>query len=253
MGSHLVAFIHEVFHQRELLENAEERDDTARSMICGHYSERQPGRPKVWTRRDKRLVEVSDDGSMRHPRTECFLRRFLPERREGPHVPLLRAAIDEARREGTVTVLVPALEALADAHDLFLHYVQEIVQDVEPAEMQFPWHRVVGPYRDAGERILRFLPPECVRSQDCFWLGDYSPFESPVLSGDLPSAAAKGGGRPADPAIAGRNREIIKMFNAGSSVDEVCRRFPKVSAANARRIKSDAGLGPRKRRTKRQS
>ncbi len=63
----------------------------------------------------------------------------------------------------------------------------------------------------------------------------------------------KGGGRPANPAIARRNREIRKMFQAGHSVDEVRQRFPKVSAVNARRIKSDAGLGARKRRTKRES
>jgi hypothetical protein len=184
MGKQLVAFVHAIFRQRELLEYAEERDGQALSIIQKHSPEREPGQRRGWTRQDKRLHESSDGGGTGHPRAERLLKRFLPEYKEGPHAPLLRAAIDEARREGTVAVLVPALEGLADAHEHFLYHVRETIQEVKPAEMQFPWYNVEEPYREAGERILRFLPPECVRSSDCYWDSRYSTFESPVVCGD---------------------------------------------------------------------
>ena len=48
-------------------------------------------------------------------------------------------------------------------------------------------------------------------------------------------------GRKPSPEIAKRNRKAVRMFTAGSSVEEVCERLG-ISAALARRIKSDAGL-----------
>lgn len=49
-----------------------------------------------------------------------------------------------------------------------------------------------------------------------------------------------GGGRKPDPKIGTRDQKIIKMFKEGKSHNEINERFPEVSVANSRRIKSDA-------------
>ena len=55
-------------------------------------------------------------------------------------------------------------------------------------------------------------------------------------------------GRKADPKIAERDQKILKAFEAGDSVDQVCKRFG-ISAGNARRIKSEGRKHTRRRKS----
>ena len=63
-----------------------------------------------------------------------------------------------------------------------------------------------------------------------------------------PTVSKPRSGRPPDPKVAARNKQVEHMFRGGASVDEVCREH-RIAAALARKIKSKAGL-TRKKRTK---
>jgi hypothetical protein len=185
IGEKLVAFVREILRLRELLEEAMERDDVSLSLMQQdeegrRHRPRGTGRRRIWTRRDKRL---KDEGWTGCPRTERILRHLRPERGEGPHVPLLRDALDEARQAGTFSQLAPILESLADAHDAFLNHAAEIASDEPYGTMQFPYSEVKEQHDKAVGRIMRFLPREAVQFDEKYpWDGRH---ESRVLYRDL--------------------------------------------------------------------
>ena len=178
MGEKLLAFVREVLHLREVVEQAIERDDIAAPLMQQEEEGRRhrpqgTGCRRIWTRRDKRL---SDDGWPGCPRTERILRRLRPERGEGSHLPLLRDTFDEARSEGTFSHLAPILEKLADAHDAFLNHAAEIASGQIGANMQFPYGQVAEQHDEAVSRIMRFLPSDAVRFDKKYpWDGRHEP------------------------------------------------------------------------------
>ena len=117
------------------------------------------------------------------PEQSRILTRLRPERGEGPQVPLLREALDEARRDGTFSHLAPILEGLARAHEDFFNHAAEVMADRSFAEMQFPYGRVRETFDEAVNRVMPFLPPDSVRFDKQYpWDGRH---ESRVLYRDL--------------------------------------------------------------------
>ncbi len=188
MGERLLAFVREVLRQRELLEDAMERDDVAMALVredeIGRRKRQQgTGRRRIWTRRDKRLLDACDENGPECPRTRRILGRLRPERGEGPHAPLLREALDEARCEGTFSHLAPILEVLAQAHADFFKHASEIADGQCGANIQFPYGDVKDAHDGAVNRVMPFLPPDAVRFDEQYsW---DSRHESPILCRDL--------------------------------------------------------------------
>jgi hypothetical protein len=188
-----VAFVREVLRERELLEDAMERDDVAMSLMredeIGRRNRRQgTGHRRIWTRRDKRLLDAGYENGPGCPRTEHILERLRPQRGEGPHVPLLRAALDEVQREGTFSHLAPIIEDLANAHVDFFNHVAEVAAGQVGGKMQFPYSRVKDAFDNAVDRLMPFLPPDAVQFDEEYpWDGRH---ESRVLHRDLHQPAA---------------------------------------------------------------
>jgi hypothetical protein len=188
MGEKLAAFVREVLRQRELLNDAMERDDVAVSLmredeIGRRKREGGRGHRRIWTRRDKRLLDAGYENGPGCPRTERILERLRPERGEGPYVPLLRAALDETRCEGTFSHLAPILEALADAHEGLFNHATEITYGQLGSNMRYPYSRVQEAFDEAVNRVMPYLPPESVRfDKEYPWDGRH---ESRVLYRDL--------------------------------------------------------------------
>ena len=121
---------------------------------------------------------------------ERILGRLRPERGEGPHVPLLRAALDESRREGTFSHLAPIMEDLANAHVDFFNHVAEVTAGQVGGKMQFPYSRVKDAFDNAVNRLMPFLPPNAVRFDEEYpWDGRH---ESSVLCRDLLASRQSG-------------------------------------------------------------
>ena len=195
MGERLLAFVREVLRQRELLEDAMERDDVAMALMredeIGRRKRQQgTGRRRIWTRRDKRLLDACDENGPECPRTRRILERLWPERGEGPHAPLLREALDEARCDGTFSHLAPILEALAQAHTDFFKHAAEIADGQMGANIRFPYSDVKDAHDKAVNRAMPFLPPDAVRFDEQYsW---DSRHESPILCRDLRQPVRRG-------------------------------------------------------------
>jgi len=134
--SKLCTLVREVVRQRKVLEGALDHDDIAVQLMLQERDGRRnrtpgTGHRRIWTRRDKRLFEASDDGGVPPIRTERLLERFYPRVGECSVVSLLNAAIGEAKGAGRFEVLIDQITTVSAAHLGLLHFVADCVDQVD--------------------------------------------------------------------------------------------------------------------------
>jgi hypothetical protein len=220
-GVALANYVREVLRQLELLRLANEYDDVApflreQDEAGTRRREEGTGHRRRWTRRDSR-----DDAD--YLRTERFLRRFKPDWGELLEAPLLRLATDEARREGSLSVVAPLVLELTEAHRGLLSHFDEVIGNVESVDMQHPWGDVMDRHRAAVDAILPYLPPDSVKIRD----GNRHPkSEERIMSRDIVAVVTDDPKRlQLDDEIVALAQELIAIIEGCPDIGDVMTRI----------------------------
>jgi len=183
VGAQLLEFVRELLPQQWMLRRAAYKDIQAwgayGEFLSGRFDKPMKGwwtpaaerRWREWMKVDIDAHERSAGGRIsEYPRMRRLVGWYLSDYgydpKEGPQTELLSAAIDEARREGTLVVVAPLLEDLHQAHEAFLQYSEVIaVNGLSDKVWKSPhmWSPVAPAIRDAVARIRLHLPPGSVR------------------------------------------------------------------------------------------
>lgn len=140
-NSAVTQFIDLLIRQRDLLEQAAQRDAEALRILTapglpeaarrveGRYWANQYGHAerRVWTRRDERRLGWIRGWTFGWHPGPCRVERLL-ERFGDAHLDAYRLALGEVRRDGTAAVVSPKLAAAKDNHDRLLSHARELTQ-----------------------------------------------------------------------------------------------------------------------------
>jgi hypothetical protein len=163
--SPLAQFFAEILRQRDLLKEAELRDGKALAYVRGFESPAPKGR-RVWTRRDKKYddwINHRIDGFAPPRRVVRLLCQYQPRYGENPARPLLRAALEDAKRDGMGGVIAPVLEDMLRVHDDLLEHFDAGANDRRHEE---DYGDLLARYGECANRVMLYLPQKHIQSTE---------------------------------------------------------------------------------------